>query len=85
MIYAWTIIIGFVAAVIVQVVTPGHDQPSTFMRTAIVGIAGALVGTWIGRALGLDAFGQREVLAGALVGAVVILLAWSGLSPRLKG
>jgi hypothetical protein len=39
----WTIIIGFIAGVIAKFVTPGKNEPSGFILTTILGIAGAFV------------------------------------------
>ena len=37
----WTIIIGFIAGVIAKFITPGDNEPSGFILTTILGIAGA--------------------------------------------
>ena len=48
----WTIIIGFVAGVIAKFIMPGDNEPTGFILTAILGIVGAFVATYLGQALG---------------------------------
>ena len=48
----WTIIIGFIAGVIAKFIMPGDNEPSGFVLTAILGIVGAFVASYLGQALG---------------------------------
>ena len=72
----WTIIIGFVAGVIAKLVTPGSNEPSGFILTTVLGIAGAFVASWLGQALGWYGPGEGAGLIGAVVGAIIVLLIW---------
>jgi uncharacterized membrane protein YeaQ/YmgE (transglycosylase-associated protein family) len=72
----WTIIIGFVAGVIAKFVTPGEKEPQGFILTTILGIIGAVVATYLGQALGWYHAGEKAGFIGAIVGAVLILVAW---------
>lgn len=76
----WTIIIGFVAGVIAKFLMPGKNDPSGFVLTAILGIVGAFVATWLGQALGWYGPGQGAGLIGAVVGAVIVLAVWGMIS-----
>jgi uncharacterized membrane protein YeaQ/YmgE (transglycosylase-associated protein family) len=76
----WTIIIGFVAGVIAKFLMPGPNEPSGFVLTAILGIVGAFVATWLGQALGWYGPGQGAGLIGAVVGAVIVLAIWGAIS-----
>jgi len=69
----WTIIIGFLAGVIAKFIMPGDNEPSGFILTAILGIVGAFVATYLGQALGWYGPGQGAGLIGAVVGAVIVL------------
>ena len=80
----WTIIIGFVAGVIAKLITPGSNEPSGFILTTILGIAGAFVASWFGQALGWYHPGEGAGLIGAVVGAVLVLLIW-GAVMRQRG
>jgi uncharacterized membrane protein YeaQ/YmgE (transglycosylase-associated protein family) len=74
--FLWTIIIGFIAGVIAKFVTPGEREPKGFILTTLLGIAGALVATYLGQAIGWYHAGQEAGFIGAIVGAVIILLIW---------
>jgi len=71
----WTIIIGFVAGLIAKAITPGAG-PSGFFLTAALGIGGSLGATYIGQAMGWYQAGQGAGFIGAVLGAVVLLLAY---------
>ena len=72
----WTIIIGFLAGVIAKFIMPGDNEPSGFILTAILGIVGAFVATYLGQALGWYGSGQGAGLIGAVVGAVIVLFVY---------
>ena len=78
----WTIIIGFVAGVIAKFLHPGPNEPAGFILTTLLGIAGAFVATYLGQSLGWYPPGEGAGLIGAVVGAIIVLVVWSLLSPR---
>ncbi len=78
----WTIIIGFVAGVIAKFIMPGDNEPSGFILTAILGIVGAFVATFLGQALGWYGANEGAGLIGAVVGAIIVLAAWGFMSRR---
>ena len=78
----WTIIIGFVAGIIAKFITPGDNEPSGFILTTVLGIAGAFLATWLGQALGWYSAGEGAGLIGAVVGAVIVLLVWGAVARR---
>ena len=66
-----TIIIGLVVGVIAKLLMPGRD-PGGCIITILLGIAGAFVGTWIGRL-----FWGSNYVAGwilSIIGAMILLL-----------
>jgi len=69
----WTIIIGFVAGVVAKFLMPGKD-PGGFIITTLLGIAGALLSTYLGQAAGWYQAGQSAGFIGAVLGAIVLLL-----------
>jgi uncharacterized membrane protein YeaQ/YmgE (transglycosylase-associated protein family) len=71
--WIWTILIGFVAGLIAKAITPGSG-PSGFWLTSILGIAGALVATFIGQALGWYGEGQPAGFIASILGAIVLLV-----------
>ena len=72
----WTIIIGFIAGVIAKFIMPGDNEPSGFILTAILGIVGAFVATYLGQALGWYHAGEGAGLIGAVVGAIIVLFVY---------
>ncbi len=77
----WTILIGFIVGLVAKMLTPGRD-PSGFFITAIIGIAGSLLATYGGQALGLYRAGEAAGFIGSLVGAIVLLFAWGAIRRR---
>jgi uncharacterized membrane protein YeaQ/YmgE (transglycosylase-associated protein family) len=71
----WTILIGFVA-VIAKFLHPGSNEPSGFIATTLIGIAGAFLANYLGHALGLYRADEAAGLIGAVVGAIVVLVIW---------
>jgi uncharacterized membrane protein YeaQ/YmgE (transglycosylase-associated protein family) len=80
----WTIIIGFVAGVIAKFIVPGRNEPSGFILTAVLGIVGAFVATYLGQALGWYAPGEGAGLIGAVVGAIIVLVIWGFVARRAR-
>ena len=78
----WTILIGFVAGVIAKFIMPGSNEPSGFVLTAILGIVGAFVASYLGRALGWYQPGEGAGLIGAVVGAIVVLAIYGAVAKR---
>jgi uncharacterized membrane protein YeaQ/YmgE (transglycosylase-associated protein family) len=65
------ILFGLVVGVLAKLLMPGRD-PGGFIITILLGIAGSLVGTFVGRAL----WGGADYTAGwiaSIVGAVLLL------------
>jgi uncharacterized membrane protein YeaQ/YmgE (transglycosylase-associated protein family) len=75
------IIIGFLAGILARLITPG-PHPRGFILTTVLGIVGALLATWLGQAIGIYQAGETTGFLGAVIGAVIILLAWRQLAPR---
>jgi uncharacterized membrane protein YeaQ/YmgE (transglycosylase-associated protein family) len=81
----WTIIIGFVAGIVAKFLHPGSsNEPSGFILTAALGIAGSFVATYLGQALGWYRAGEGAGFVGAVVGAIIVLVVWGFLAPKLQ-
>ncbi len=74
----WVIIIGAVVGLIAKFLVPGRD-PGGFIVTPLIGIAGAVVATYLGQFLHIYEPGQNAGFIGAVVGAVVILLVYRAI------
>ena len=48
----WIILIGFVAGMIARYLAPGPNNPSGFILTVVLGIAGSFLATFLGQAVG---------------------------------
>jgi uncharacterized membrane protein YeaQ/YmgE (transglycosylase-associated protein family) len=81
----WTIIIGFVAGVIAKFLHPGNKyEPSGFIVTTLLGIGGAFAATYLGQAVGWYRAGENAGFIGAIVGAIIVLIVWGLIAPRLQ-
>ena len=81
----WTIIIGFVAGIVAKFLHPGSsNEPSGFILTAALGIVGAFVATYLGQAIGWYRAGEGAGFIGAVVGAIIVLVIWGVLAPKLQ-
>src|SRR5438876_11975233 len=72
----WVIIIGFVAGIIARLLAPGPNNPSGFILTTLLGIAGAFVATFIGQSIRWYRLDQGAGLLRATDGALVVPFAW---------
>ena len=70
-----TIILGGLAGALAKLLMPGRD-PGGCIITILLGIAGALLGTWLGRFLHLYGPNERAGFIGAVIGAFLILLVY---------
>jgi uncharacterized membrane protein YeaQ/YmgE (transglycosylase-associated protein family) len=70
-ILAW-ILFGLVVGVIAKLLMPGRD-PGGFIVTMLLGIAGALIGGFIGRAMGFYGPNESAGWLMSILGAVVLL------------
>ena len=66
------ILFGLVAGVIAKLVMPGRD-PGGIIVTILLGVAGALLGGFIGRALGLYGANEGAGMVMSIIGAVALL------------
>jgi uncharacterized membrane protein YeaQ/YmgE (transglycosylase-associated protein family) len=69
----WTILIGFVVGLVAKMLTPGRD-PAGFFITAAIGIAGSLLATYGGQAMGFYQAGEPAGFIGSLIGAIILLV-----------
>lgn len=78
----WIILIGFLAGILAKLIHPGPNEPSGFILTTLLGIAGAFVATYLGQAIGWYRVDQGAGLIGATVGAVIVLFVWGMFAKR---
>jgi uncharacterized membrane protein YeaQ/YmgE (transglycosylase-associated protein family) len=68
----WEAVIGLIVGAIAKFLMPGKDPGGIFI-TMLLGVAGALLATFIGSKAGLYQEGQGAGFIMSLVGAIVIL------------
>lgn len=69
----WAIIIGLVVGVVAKLLMPGRD-PGGFIVTTLIGIAGAVLASYLGRAMGWYPAGQAAGFIASVLGAMLLLL-----------
>ena len=79
-ILAW-ILFGLVVGVIAKLLMPGRD-PGGFIVTILLGIAGALFGGFIGRAMGFYGDNQGAGWIMSILGAIVLLALYRMMARR---
>jgi uncharacterized membrane protein YeaQ/YmgE (transglycosylase-associated protein family) len=79
---AWIIVIGFIAGILARLISPGSNKPKGFLLTTVLGIAGALLASFVGEEIGLYRAGQGAGIIGATIGALIILYIWNRLVAR---
>jgi uncharacterized membrane protein YeaQ/YmgE (transglycosylase-associated protein family) len=67
-----TIIIGFIVGVIAKLIMPGKENMG-FIVTTLLGIAGSIVATYTGQAIGWYEAGEGAGWIGSIVGAFLLL------------
>ena len=78
----WIIFIGFVAGIVARMLSPGPNNPSGFILTTVLGIAGAFLATFIGQQVGHYGPNQGAGFITATIGALVVLFIWNRLVAR---
>jgi uncharacterized membrane protein YeaQ/YmgE (transglycosylase-associated protein family) len=73
------LLIGFAAGIVARLLAPGPNTPKGFVVTTLIGIAGVIVASAAGEAVGIYRMGQGAGLVGASAGALLILLVWNRL------
>jgi len=77
------IMFGHLVGVVAKFILPGPD-PGGIVLTIGLGIAGAMVGGWLGRVLGFYRPGEAAGFVMAIVGAIVILALYRVVSGRSR-
>ena len=68
----WEAIIGLIVGAVAKLLMPGKD-PGGIWITMALGIAGSIIATWLGQAIGWYQAGQSAGFIMSVVGAVVLL------------
>ena len=79
--WLWVILIGLVIGAVAKLLMSGKD-PGGFIVTMLLGIAGSLVATWLGRVVGLYQEGQSAGFIMSVAGAVLLLALYRVIARR---
>ena len=79
-ILSW-IVFGLIVGALAKLVMPGND-PGGFIVTILLGIAGAIVGGMIGRAMGFYGPDQAAGYLMSIVGAIILLALYRMVARR---
>ena len=80
--FVWIVLVGLIAGIIARFLLPGPNNPNGFVLTAVLGIAGAFLATWIGQSIGWYRPDQGAGLVGATVGSLLVLFVWHRMVVR---
>ena len=69
----YTVFIGLIVGALAKLLVPGKD-PGNWIITILLGIAGAFIGTVIGRALNLYQEGEAAGFLMSVIGAMILLV-----------
>jgi uncharacterized membrane protein YeaQ/YmgE (transglycosylase-associated protein family) len=70
-----TILIGFVVGLVARALLPGK-QALGFILTAVLGIVGSLVATYLGQAMGWYTAGAGAGFIASVVGAILVMVVY---------
>jgi uncharacterized membrane protein YeaQ/YmgE (transglycosylase-associated protein family) len=78
----WMIIIGFIVGALAKLIMPGKD-PGGFVITTVLGIVGALLAGFVGRAAGwYSSAGSGPGIIASILGAIGILAIYRVVTGR---
>jgi len=69
----WTLLIGLVVGAVAKLLMPGKD-PGGIWITMILGIAGSVLATYLGQAIGWYQAGQAAGFIMSVIGAILLLI-----------
>jgi len=75
------IIFGLIVGAVAKLLMPGRD-PGGIIITMLLGIVGAVLGGFLGRAMGFYQEGEAAGFLMSLVGAVVLLAIYRAMTKR---
>jgi uncharacterized membrane protein YeaQ/YmgE (transglycosylase-associated protein family) len=79
------VLFGLVVGVIAKLLTPGRE-PGGFIVTALLGVAGALVGGFLGRVLGIyPSYQSTGGFFMSILGAIILLAIYNVAVSRRVG
>ncbi|GAA4341271.1 GlsB/YeaQ/YmgE family stress response membrane protein [Pigmentiphaga soli] len=76
-----TLIVGLIVGLIARAIKPGDDRMG-WLLTIVLGIAGALIAGYVGRAVGWYEPGEGAGWIASVIGAIVLLLIYGAIARK---
>jgi uncharacterized membrane protein YeaQ/YmgE (transglycosylase-associated protein family) len=76
-----TIVSGLIVGALAKFLMPGKD-PGGIIITILLGIAGSIVGSWVGQVMGLYGAGEPAGFLMSVLGAVLLLFGYRMIKTR---
>jgi len=70
--WLWVALIGLLIGAVAKFLMPGKD-PGGIIITMLLGIAGSVIATWLGRVLGMYGPEQSAGFIMSVIGAIILL------------
>ncbi len=78
----WSLIVGLIIGALAKLIMPGRD-PGGVLITMLLGIAGSLLATFLGRSLGLYHTGDAGAgIIASVIGSIVLLAGYRAIARR---
>lgn len=77
----WVIVIGLLVGAVAKLLVPG-DDPGGIIVTALIGIVGAVVATYLGQYFAFYRAGEGAGFVGAVIGSMLLLASYRAVSRR---
>jgi uncharacterized membrane protein YeaQ/YmgE (transglycosylase-associated protein family) len=75
------ILFGLIVGIVARLLHPGKD-PGGFIVTVLIGIAGSILGGFVGRAIGLYGPNQGAGIIVSVIGAILLLVLYHAVAGR---
>ena len=82
--FLWMLVVGLIVGALAKLFMPGRD-PGGVIVTMLIGLAGAALAGFIGRAVGWYAPGDAAGFIASVLGAVLLLVIYRKLIGRTGG
>ena len=84
MAFLWMLVVGLVVGALAKLFMPGRD-PGGVIVTMLIGLAGAALAGFLGRAVGWYNPGEAAGFIASIIGAVLLLVIYRALVGRTGG
>ena len=84
MAFLWMLVVGLVVGALAKLFMPGRD-PGGIIVTMLIGLAGAALAGFLGRAVGWYNAGEASGFIASILGAVLLLVIYRALVGRTGG